>query len=117
MAETAKSRTTRRAVLVTFAVDGAETLGLGVTAWVTGSVAARAQTAASAAALAVQVFLLIGVYRSVRPPDDTHPLGYGREGFFWSLFAALSGGQLVLRFEHRARKARRRRDACAETTP
>ncbi|HYB15373.1 MAG TPA: cation diffusion facilitator family transporter [Streptosporangiaceae bacterium] len=89
MAETANSRTTRRAVLVTFAVDGAETLGLGVAAWVTGSVAVRAQTAASAADLAVQVFLLIGVYRSVRPPDDTHPLGYGREGFFWSLFAAL----------------------------
>ena len=89
MAEVAKGRTTRRAVLVTFAVDGAETLGLGVAAWVTGSVAVRAQTAASAADLAVQVFLLIGVYRSVRPPDDTHPLGYGREGFFWSLFAAL----------------------------
>ena len=35
-----------------------------------------------------------------RPPDDTHPLGYGRERFFWSLFAALGiflgGGVLGL---------------------
>ena len=26
---------------------------------------------------------------SVRPPDQSHPLGYGRERFFWSLLAAL----------------------------
>ncbi len=56
---------------------------------VTGSVALRAQTAANAADVAVQVFLLIGVLSSVRAPDQTHPLGYGRERFFWSLLAAL----------------------------
>jgi divalent metal cation (Fe/Co/Zn/Cd) transporter len=36
----------------------------------------------------------------VRPPDESHPLGYGRERFFWSLFAALGifvgGGGLAL---------------------
>jgi divalent metal cation (Fe/Co/Zn/Cd) transporter len=67
---------------------------------VTGSVALRAQTAANAADVAVQVFLLIGVLSSVRPPDQTHPLGYGRERFFWSLIAALGiflgGGVLGL---------------------
>ncbi|MGO9582575.1 MAG: cation diffusion facilitator family transporter, partial [Acidimicrobiales bacterium] len=67
----------------------AETLALGVAAGVTGSIALRAQTAANAADVAVQVFLLIGVLSSVRPADETHPLGYGRERFFWSLFAAL----------------------------
>ncbi len=70
-------------------VNCAETLGLGVAAVVTGSVALRAQTAANAADVAVQVFLLIGVLSSVRAPDQTHPLGYGRERFFWSLLAAL----------------------------
>lgn len=89
MAETTKVRAARRAVLVTVAVDCAETVGLAVVALLTGSVGLRAQTAAAAADLAVQVFLLIGVLRSVRPPDEHHPLGYGREGFFWSLFAAL----------------------------
>lgn len=89
MTEITKGGTTRRSVLVSFAVSCAETLGLAAAAWVTGSAALRAQTAASAADVAVQVFLLIGVLSSVRPPDETHPLGYGRERFFWSLFAAL----------------------------
>ncbi|MGB7103656.1 MAG: cation transporter, partial [Acidimicrobiales bacterium] len=52
------------------------------------------------AEVAVTVFLLIGVLSSVRGPDDTHPLGYGRDRFFWSLFAALGlfvgGGGLAL---------------------
>jgi divalent metal cation (Fe/Co/Zn/Cd) transporter len=27
--------------------------------------------------------------RSSRPPDDQHPLGYGREAYYWALIAAL----------------------------
>lgn len=82
------------------AVNSAETLALGVAAWVTGSVALQAQTAANLADVAVEVFLRIGVFRSARPPDDAHPLGYGRERCFWSLFAALGilrgGGGLAI---------------------
>jgi divalent metal cation (Fe/Co/Zn/Cd) transporter len=77
MADTTNSGTTRRSVIVSLAVNCAETLGLAAAAAVTGSVALRAQTAASAADVAVLVFLLIGVLRSDRPPDDTHPLGFG----------------------------------------
>lgn len=80
---------TRRSVLVSLTVNGAETVALGAAAWVTGSVALRAQTAANAADVAVVAFLLIGVLSSARPADERHPLGYGRERFFWSLFAAL----------------------------
>ena len=91
---------THRSVLVALAGDGVETLALLDAAWVTGSVALRAQTAAGLAAVAVEVFLLIGVLSSARPPDETHPLGYGRERFYWSLFAALGifigGGGLGL---------------------
>lgn len=100
MARTAKGGTTRRSVLVSFVVNCAETLGLAVAAGVTGAVALRAQTAANAADVAVQVFLLIGVISSVRLPDQSHPFGYGRERFFWSLLAALGiflgGGVLGL---------------------
>jgi cation diffusion facilitator family transporter len=100
MAETTKSGSTRRSVLVSFVVNCAETLGLAVAAGVAGSVALRAQTAANAADVAVQVFLLIGVRSSARPPDQAHPFGYGRERFFWSLLAALGiflgGGVLGL---------------------
>ena len=88
MAETTEGGT-RRSVLVSFAVNGAETLALGGVAWATGSAALRAQTAANAADMAVVAFLLIGVLSGARAADDAHPLGYGRERFFWSLFAAL----------------------------
>jgi len=91
---------TRRSVLVSLAVNCAETLALGAAALVTGSVALRAQTAANSADVAVGVFLIIGVLSSARPADETHPLGHGRERFFWSLFAALAifvgGGGLAL---------------------
>jgi cation diffusion facilitator family transporter len=70
-------------------VNAIETVALGTAAWATGSVALRAQTAANAADLAVIAFLLIGVLSSDRPADESHPLGFGRERFFWSLFAAL----------------------------
>ena len=33
---------------------------------------------------------MIGVRQSLRVADATHPLGYGRERYFWSLFAALA---------------------------
>jgi cation diffusion facilitator family transporter len=100
MVKTTGIKTTHVSVVVALAVNCFETVGLGVTAWVTGSIALRAQTAAEAAEVAVTVFLLIGVLSSVRGPDESHPLGYGRERFFWSLFAALGlfvgGGGLAL---------------------
>jgi Co/Zn/Cd efflux system component len=76
-------------VIFFLVVNAGEMFALAVAGWVTGSGALIAQSAANAAELGVSVFLLIGVVRSNRPPDETHPLGYGRERFFWSLFAAL----------------------------
>ena len=35
------------------------------------------------------MFLLVANRRSNRSPDPTHPLGYGREAYVWSLLAAL----------------------------
>jgi cation diffusion facilitator family transporter len=35
-----------------------------------------------------EVFLLVGARRAVKPADATHPLGYGRVGYVWSMFAA-----------------------------
>ena len=96
----ADSATTRRGVLTSFAASCAETVALETAALVSGSVALGAQTLAAAADVAVEVFLLIGVFSSARPADDAHPLGYGRERFFWSFLAALSsfvgGGGLGL---------------------
>jgi cation diffusion facilitator family transporter len=91
---------TDRNVLFFLVLNIGETLALAAAAWLTGSVALVAQSAANAAELGVGVFLLIAVLRSNRPADETHPLGYGRERFFWSLFAALGifigGGGVAL---------------------
>jgi cation diffusion facilitator family transporter len=35
------------------------------------------------------ILLLYGMDRANRPPDDSHPLGYGREIYFWSFIVAV----------------------------
>jgi cation diffusion facilitator family transporter len=36
-----------------------------------------------------EVLLLYGLRRAARPPDDAHPLGHGRELYFWSFIVAV----------------------------
>jgi len=69
--------------------------GLGVTlakvgaAVVTGSTALAAEAAHSVADNANDLALFVAQRRSSRRPDARHPLGYGREAYFWALLAAL----------------------------
>jgi cation diffusion facilitator family transporter len=69
--------------------------GLGVTlakvgaAVFTGSTALAAEAAHSLADNADDLSLLIAQRRANRPADDQHPLGYGREAYFWALIAAV----------------------------
>jgi cation diffusion facilitator family transporter len=87
-------------VITSLVVNCLEVVALGIVAGISGSTALRAQTAVNVAEVAVIVFLLVGVLKSARQPDERHPLGHGRERFFWSLFAALGlffgGGGLAL---------------------
>lgn len=55
----------------------------------TGSGAMLAEAIHSLADCANQVLLLVGVRGARRPPDRTHPLGYGRDAYFWSFMVAL----------------------------
>jgi cation diffusion facilitator family transporter len=54
-----------------------------------GSSAMLAEGAHSVADTTNQVFLLASLRLSKKAPDDTHPFGYGKERFFWSLLAAV----------------------------
>lgn len=56
---------------------------------VSGSSAMLAESAHSVADTTNQVFLLASLRLSRRPADETHPFGYGKERFFWSLLAAV----------------------------
>jgi cation diffusion facilitator family transporter len=54
----------------------------------TGSASMVAESAHSWADFGNEIFLLIADRRSVRQRDAPHPLGYGREAYVWSMFAA-----------------------------
>jgi cation diffusion facilitator family transporter len=74
----------------------------GVAAFITGSGAMLAETLHSAADCGNQLLLLMGVKRARKAPDASHPLGYGRDLYFWSFMVALllfSGGGVFSIYE------------------
>jgi cation diffusion facilitator family transporter len=61
----------------------------GVAAFFTGSGAMLAETIHSVADCGNQILLLVGVRGAQKLPTESHPLGYGRNAFFWSFMVAL----------------------------
>jgi cation diffusion facilitator family transporter len=61
----------------------------GVAAWMTGSGAMLAEAVHSLADCGNQGLLLFGMRRAQRPPSPNHPLGFGKEIYFWSFLVAL----------------------------
>jgi cation diffusion facilitator family transporter len=60
-----------------------------IAAWWTGSSAMLSEGVHSVVDTSNQLLLLYGIHRAAKPPDDDHPLGYGRELYFWSFIVAL----------------------------
>jgi cation diffusion facilitator family transporter len=58
-------------------------------AFVTHSVAMMSEAVHSTVDTFNEVLLLYGAHRAARPPTAEHPLGYGREFYFWSFVVAL----------------------------
>lgn len=65
-------------------IAGAKT----VVAAVTGSASMVAEALHSWADTGNEIFLLVGTRKASRRADALHPLGYGRVGYIWSMFAA-----------------------------
>lgn len=89
-------------ILKSLAVNVAIAAAKGVAALFTGSGAMLAETLHSSADCSNQLLLLLGVRQSAKPPDDSHPLGYGRDLYFWSFVVALllfSGGGVFSIYE------------------
>jgi cation diffusion facilitator family transporter len=76
-------------VLVALGANALVAVAKSVAAAVTGSASLVAEAAHSWADTGNEIFLLIAKRRSRRPPDAAHPLGFGREVYVWSLFAAV----------------------------
>ncbi len=76
-------------VIIAFGVNLLVALAKSVAAFLTGSASMTAEAAHSWADTGNEIFLLMAERRSQRAPDDTHPYGFGRDAYVWSLFAAL----------------------------
>ena len=75
-------------VVIAFAANILVALAKTFAAFLTGSASLMAEAAHSWADAGNEVFLLVADRRAERERDDEHPLGYGRETYVWSLFAA-----------------------------
>jgi cation diffusion facilitator family transporter len=80
---------TRGTVIAALGANLAVALAKAVGGLLTGSAALLAEAAHSVADTLNEVFLLLSLRKADRPADRTHPFGYGKERFFWSLLAAV----------------------------
>src|SRR6478752_7613665 len=85
MAETAENEQGQKSESLLTALIA---LAKSVVAVITGSASMVAEAAHSWADAGNEIFLLIAERRAGQPRDATHPFGYGREAYVWSMFAA-----------------------------
>jgi cation diffusion facilitator family transporter len=78
-----------RAILWAFAANLGIAAAKFAAAVYTGSTSMLAEAIHSSADTGNQVLLLLGLRRAERPPDGEHPLGYGKDIYFWSFIVAL----------------------------
>jgi Co/Zn/Cd efflux system component len=75
-------------VLVAFLANVLIAIAKSVAAVITSSASMLAEAAHSWADAGNEIFLLIADRRSDRGRDSEHPMGFGREAYVWSMFAA-----------------------------
>ena len=78
-----------RTVIVAILANVAIAVAKYVASILTGSAAMFAEAIHSTVDTGNSALLLVGLRRSRKPADETHPFGYGREIYFWSLVVAV----------------------------
>jgi cation diffusion facilitator family transporter len=78
-----------RTILYALGANFAIFVTKSVAAFITGSGAMLAEAVHSLADCGNQGLLLLGMRRAQRPADPDHPLGFGKEIYFWSFLVAL----------------------------
>ncbi len=77
-----------RTVLIALGANFLVAIAKSIAGFITGSASMAAEAAHSWADFGNEIFLLVADRRSIKEPDSRHPLGYGREAYVWSMFAA-----------------------------
>jgi len=77
-----------KTVVIAFAANLLVAVAKSFAAVVTGSASMLAEAAHSWADTGNEIFLLVADRRAGRRRDERHPMGYGREAYVWSMFAA-----------------------------
>jgi cation diffusion facilitator family transporter len=75
-------------VIIAFGANLLVAIAKSIAALLSGSASMVAEAAHSWADTGNEVFLLIAERRGAKKRDAAHPLGYGRETYIWSMFAA-----------------------------
>ena len=75
-------------VVIAFGANLLVAIAKTIAALLSGSASMVAEAAHSWADTGNEVFLLVAERRGARKRDERHPLGYGRETYIWSMFAA-----------------------------
>lgn len=87
--ESSSQESTTKAIFYAFLANLGIAIAKTWAAMVTGSGSMLAEAIHSYADTCNQVLLYLGLRQGVRPPDEKHPLGYGKLIYFWSFIVAM----------------------------
>lgn len=84
-----KNISAKKVIITSFVVDFLDIALSVFVSIVSGSVIMLTQVLEGISDLAASGILVIGLNRSLKTEDKSHPFGYGREIYFWTLISAL----------------------------